>query len=247
MKKISHLISFLLITLLVSSLGAVYVHAQEGSTNDYANEIESQGTSNSSSNTNSTTNSDNEDNIDYGTGVNTTPNTTSGAKTSTTPSSQGTTGATTPNAQGTTGTTNPSNTTNTVKPLNTTNTNTTNSGGTLNGSNSSSGGSLNGSSALPTLRNPLKNVSSVSDLLYKLVDLLIFVGVIVAIFMFIFIGFKFVWAQGDPKGLQEARSWFVYAVIGTAILISSKVIVDGIKNTLTSAGVVDEKIWNNKL
>jgi hypothetical protein len=116
---------------------------------------------------------------------------------------------------------------------------------TLNGPGAQkSDATLNGNSALPTLKNPLKGVNSITDLLYKMVDILIFIGVIVAVFMFIFIGFKFVWAQGDPKGLAEARSWFMYAVIGTAILISSKVIVEVIKNTLTSAGVVDERIWN---
>jgi hypothetical protein len=98
--------------------------------------------------------------------------------------------------------------------------------------------------SIPKLSNPLK-VNSFTDLLYKVVDLLVFIGVIIAVFMFIFIGFKFVWAQGNDKELAEAKKWFMYAVIGTAILISSKVIVEVIKNTLTAAGVVDQRIWND--
>jgi hypothetical protein len=92
---------------------------------------------------------------------------------------------------------------------------------------------------IPTLGNPLK-VDSLQDLLLKVADLLIFIGIIVAVLMFIFIGFKFVWAQGNDSELTEAKKWFLYCVIGTAILLSSKVIVEVVKNTLTAAGVVDK-------
>ena len=96
---------------------------------------------------------------------------------------------------------------------------------------------------LPTLQNPLK-ATNVADLLYTIVDVLIFVGVIIATLMFVFIGFKFVMAQGDPTALKEARSWFFYVVIGTVVLVSSKVIVEVLKTTLSSAGVVNEKLFD---
>lgn len=99
-------------------------------------------------------------------------------------------------------------------------------------------------SQIPTLSNPLK-VKNVTDLLLKIVDILIFLGVIVAVFMFIFVGFKFVWARGNPEELVKARQMFLWIVVGTAILISSKVIVEVIKTTFISAGVVDARLFNN--
>lgn len=96
------------------------------------------------------------------------------------------------------------------------------------------------------LQNPLK-AKNVTDLLYSMVDIAIFIGAIFAVFMFIFVGFKFVSAQGDTSALKDARNWFFYVVIGTAILISSKVIVEVLKNTFISAGVVNQDLFNKQL
>ncbi len=100
--------------------------------------------------------------------------------------------------------------------------------------------------SIPSLQNPLK-AKNVTDVLLSIVDLAIFLGVILAVFMFIFIGFKFILAQGNSAKLAEARSWFLYAAIGTAVLISSKVIVEVIKSTFISAGVVDSKLFDRKI
>lgn len=101
------------------------------------------------------------------------------------------------------------------------------------------------SQPIPKLINPLKSDfgGSIENLILSLVDLAIFAGTILVVFVFIWIGFKFVMAQGDPGAINEAKEWFLYAVIGTALLISSKVIVEIVKNTLISAGVVDERIF----
>jgi len=95
-------------------------------------------------------------------------------------------------------------------------------------------------SVFPTL-NPLK-AKDLNSLLLTIVDLAVVIGVIMAVLVFIFIGFKFVMAQGNETKLKQAKEWFLYAVIGTAILISAKLIVSVVQNTLISAGVVDEKL-----
>lgn len=95
---------------------------------------------------------------------------------------------------------------------------------------------------VPSLQNPLK-VGDVQSLLGTIVDLAIFIGLIMAVLVFIFIGFKFVMAQGNDSALKDAKQWFLYAVIGTAVLISAKVIVDVVKNTFVSAGVVNESLF----
>lgn len=96
------------------------------------------------------------------------------------------------------------------------------------------------------LQNPLK-AKSVEDIVVTVVDLAIVIGVIFAVFMFIWIGFKFVMARGNESALKEAKEWFLYAVIGTAILISAKVIVEVVKNTFISAGVVKQELFNKKI
>ncbi len=96
-------------------------------------------------------------------------------------------------------------------------------------------------SVFPTLQNPLK-AKDLNSLLLTIVDLAVVIGVIMAVLVFIFIGFKFVMAQGNETKLKQAKEWFLYAVIGTAILISAKLIVSVVQNTLISAGVVDEKL-----
>lgn len=101
------------------------------------------------------------------------------------------------------------------------------------------------SKPIPPLTNPIK-VSNVQDALFLTVDLMIFVGTILAVLAFIFIGFKFVMAQGNDTELVKAKKWFMYAAIGTAILISSKVIVEVIKNTFVSTGIVNESLFKKQ-
>jgi hypothetical protein len=91
------------------------------------------------------------------------------------------------------------------------------------------------------LESPIK-AKNLKDLLLSLVDLAIFIGSIVAVFTFIWVGFKLVMAQGNPGEIEKAKEWFTAAIIGTAILISSKVIVEVVRNTLTSSGLVNEQL-----
>ena len=88
------------------------------------------------------------------------------------------------------------------------------------------------------LPNPLKNVSSISDLLYLIADILTYIGAILAVLALIWVGFKFVAAQGKPDKLKEARNNFFAIIIGVAILVGASAIVTILKNSLTSAGVV---------
>ena len=96
---------------------------------------------------------------------------------------------------------------------------------------------------IPALQNPLQ-ATSVTTLLTSLADIAIFIGAILAVLMFIFIGFKFVMARGNESKLKEAKEWFLYAAIGTAILVSAKVIVQVVEQTFISAGVVNSSLFN---
>jgi len=92
------------------------------------------------------------------------------------------------------------------------------------------------------LTNPLK-AGSVEEVIYLAVDLAVYFGVILAMLAIVFIGFKFVLAQGKPEEIKEAKMWFFYVIIGLAILISSKVIVEIIQNTFIQSGVVNKEVF----
>ncbi len=103
-----------------------------------------------------------------------------------------------------------------------------------------SGGSAAGGSNL--LPNPIK-ASNIQDLIYLIVNIVTYIGMILAILALIWVGFKFVAAQGNSDKLTDARREFLYVVIGIAILIGAAAITDVIKTTLTSAGVVDNSFF----
>ena len=87
--------------------------------------------------------------------------------------------------------------------------------------------------------NPL-STSDITTLLTDLVNDAIPIGAVLAVIMYVYIGFKFVFAQGNPAKITEAWSWLLWVSVGTAILIGAKVIVTVIESTLTSAGVVQQ-------
>lgn len=97
---------------------------------------------------------------------------------------------------------------------------------------------------LPKLENPI-NANNVQELILTITDFIIFLGTLVAVIMFIWVGFKFVMAQGEPKAITDAKHMFFAVVVGTAILIGSKLIVEVIKNTFIATGVVNERLLNN--
>lgn len=92
------------------------------------------------------------------------------------------------------------------------------------------------------LQNPLK-ADSVEEIIFLAVDVAMYLGAIVAVLLIIFVGFKFVFAQGKAEELKKAKMWLLYIVIGLAILISAKVIVEIVKNTLVKSGVVDKTVF----
>jgi heme/copper-type cytochrome/quinol oxidase subunit 2 len=93
------------------------------------------------------------------------------------------------------------------------------------------------------LPNPLK-VSSVNDILYLAVDIAMYVGVVLAVIFLIYAGFKYISARGNPEKLIEAHHFLLAVIIGISILIGATAIVATIKTTLTSAGVVNNSVFN---
>ncbi len=94
------------------------------------------------------------------------------------------------------------------------------------GSGTSGGGNL--------LVNPLKNISSLPDLLNAIIGALVDIGTIVLILAFIWVGFTFVRAQGKPAELEKAKSALIWTIIGGAILLGAKALSVVIQSTVQS-------------
>ena len=82
------------------------------------------------------------------------------------------------------------------------------------------------------IENPLK-VKSIDSLVSLLVDIALSLGAVLSVLALIWVGVKFILAQGDPKKLEEARRQFMYVVMGIAILFGAKVIVEILKATIS--------------
>ncbi|MDE1874498.1 MAG: hypothetical protein KGI79_00865 [Patescibacteria group bacterium] len=95
-------------------------------------------------------------------------------------------------------------------------------------------GATSPSSALGTIPNPLNGVNSLSDLFYKIVNLVVSISYVVVAFFLILSGFKFVTAQGNESKLEDAKSTFFHTVIGAFIVIGAQVIIDVVKSIFTS-------------
>ena len=84
------------------------------------------------------------------------------------------------------------------------------------------------------ITNPLKDINTVEEFVSKILDYVVKIGGIIAIFAFIYVGYLFVEARGKPEGLKTAKSAFINTVIGVALLLGaqlvSKMIVSTIEN-----------------
>lgn len=91
------------------------------------------------------------------------------------------------------------------------------------------------------LQNPLK-ADSIGALVKDFVDILSYIAVILAVLVIIYIGFSFVMARGRPEEMKRLKIWLGWTVIGVAVIIGARVIVDVVINTLSSTGTVSPGI-----
>ncbi len=88
-----------------------------------------------------------------------------------------------------------------------------------------------------TIENPLDcgQDCTLVDFLKKIVDELVLpIGAILAVLAFIYTGFLFVMAQGNPGKLTTARTALLYTVVGTALLLGAWVFANVIRGTVNS-------------
>ncbi len=93
------------------------------------------------------------------------------------------------------------------------------------------------------LINPLKGVDCkegsgkcLMNFLGSILDFVILIGAIVVVLMTVFVGYKFVVAQGEPGKISEARQALLWTVVGALILLGSKAISEAITLTVKELG-----------
>lgn len=85
------------------------------------------------------------------------------------------------------------------------------------------------------ITNPL-SVDNIPDLIKKLLEIMVQVGLpLVAIFI-IYTGFLFVTARGNETKLEAAKKAFFWTIIGAAIVLGAFVISTVIKTTVKGLG-----------
>ena len=93
------------------------------------------------------------------------------------------------------------------------------------------------------LMNPLKGVdcsrgkgNCLSAFLLNILDIVITLGSIVVVLMLVFVGFKFVAAQGKPGEVEAARGMLLWTLVGALILLGAKAIAMGVEATVKALG-----------
>ena len=107
------------------------------------------------------------------------------------------------------------------------------------------GGSI-GQTAQPgqtvTLINPLgnntcsANGTCLSSFISNIMKFVVQIGSVIVILMLVFVGYKFVVAQGSDSKLTEAKQMLLWTVVGALILLGAQAIALGIQSTVSAIG-----------
>ncbi|MDD2657552.1 MAG: hypothetical protein PHD04_02740 [Candidatus Pacebacteria bacterium] len=86
-----------------------------------------------------------------------------------------------------------------------------------------------------TLMNPLGKDATFESFLLSILGIITdTIGPIIVILMLVYVGFKFVTAQGEPGKISEARQMLLWTVVGALILLGAKIIAMGILATVNA-------------
>lgn len=94
-----------------------------------------------------------------------------------------------------------------------------------------------------TLVNPLSagncnsaNTDCLMKFLQNILAFVVRIGSVVVILMMVYVGFKFVTAQGNDAKITEAKTMLLWTVIGALILLGAQAIALAIEATARSLG-----------
>jgi hypothetical protein len=109
------------------------------------------------------------------------------------------------------------------------------------GSNTPTGGAggSNSSGCVPgKLCNPLTGITSVGAFVSKFIEIFSYVVILFAVLALVWTGLQYILAQGKPDKLTELSRRLLWIVIGIAIVIGARIIVQVVINTLSATGSI---------
>jgi len=87
-------------------------------------------------------------------------------------------------------------------------------------------------SSVTALENPIGKITSFDVLIKSILNIVMTIGIPIAVLAIIYSGFLFVTAQGNPEKLESAKNALLWTVVGTAILLGSWVLATAISSTI---------------
>ncbi len=81
------------------------------------------------------------------------------------------------------------------------------------------------------INNPLK-FSTIQGFIKAILEVVMTIGIPIAVFFIIYSGFLFVTAQGDETQLKKAKETLKWALIGTAVLLGAWVLATAVEGTI---------------
>jgi len=84
------------------------------------------------------------------------------------------------------------------------------------------------------LENPLGGTTTIYVFLEKVLKVVADIGFPVVVLAIVYSGFLYVKAQGDPGGLEEAKTALTYSIIGGAIILGAWVLAEAIGGTIST-------------
>lgn len=106
-----------------------------------------------------------------------------------------------------------------------------------------SNGAVNnyGKGSIFYLQNPLK-FNTVGGLVGGFLEIFSFLVIIFAVLVLIWVGLKFILAQGNAEEIKKLKGWLLWIVVGVAIVIGARIIVRVVIDTLSASGAVDQRV-----
>jgi hypothetical protein len=84
--------------------------------------------------------------------------------------------------------------------------------------------------------NPIPSITSIPDLIQKILEGLLKIGLPVVALAVVYCGFLFVFARGNTEKLTKAKDALLWTLVGAAVLLGSWAIAQMISATVTGLG-----------
>ena len=91
-----------------------------------------------------------------------------------------------------------------------------------------------------TLAAPLMNplgFDTLYEFLIAILEVVIAIAFPALVLFFVWIGFRFVTAEGDPEKLKKIRELFLWALVGALLVLGARVLAEAIRLTVKELGV----------